>query len=113
MYQVHESGPRLIQFFSRTRRDKERKTPISSCHMEMLGLKSMTYAFIEMLRQCVLPVTVVTDSRSVVKVFQHYQKGNLPSEDTTFLRTRKGQRRIEVLKFIYLSWPKYENSEIN
>ena len=82
MYQISSEGPRLIQFFSRTRRDKERKTPISSCHMEMLGLKAMVYAFMEMLRQCELPVTIVTDSRSVVKVFEHYRKGNLPSQDT-------------------------------
>ena len=82
MYQVSENGPKLIMFFSRTRRDKERKIPISSCHMEMLGLKAMVYAFMEMLRQCELPVTVVTDSRSVVKVFEHYKKGDLPSEDT-------------------------------
>ena len=82
MYQVDVEGPKLIRFFSRTRRDKERKVPISSCHMEMLGLKAMVYAFMEMLRQCILPVTVVTDSRAVVKVFEHYKKGDLPSQDT-------------------------------
>ena len=82
MYQVSEDGPKLIQFFSRTRRDKERKTPISSCHMEMLGLKAMIHAFIEMLRQCTQTVTVVTDSRAVVKVFEKYKKGDIPSADT-------------------------------
>ena len=82
MYQISADGPKLVMFFSRTRRDKERKTPISSCHMEMLGLKSMVYAFIEMLRQCQMPVTIVTDSRAVVKVFEKYKKDNIPSADT-------------------------------
>ena len=81
MYQISAGEPRLIMFFSRTRRDKERKTPISSCHMEMMGLKAMVYAFIEMLRQCTEPITVVTDSRSVVKVFEKYRKNIMPSED--------------------------------
>ena len=82
MYQIGPEGPKLIQFFSRTRRDKERKTPISSCHMEMLGLKAMIHSFIEMLRQCTQTVTVVTDSRAVVKVFEKYKKGDIPSADT-------------------------------
>ena len=81
MYQILNGQPELIMFFSRTRRDKERKTPISSCHMEMMGFKSMVYAFIEMLRQCKTTITAVTDSRSVVKVFEKYKKNIMPSND--------------------------------
>ena len=82
LYQNGPSGPRLVSFFSRTRRDKERKTPLSSCHMEILGLKAMVCALYELLRQSVATVTIVTDSRAVVKVFEKYRKSELPSNDT-------------------------------
>ena len=82
LYQNGPKGPRLISFFSRTRRDKERKTPLSSCHMEILGLKAMVCALYELLRQSKTTVTIVTDSRAVVKVFEKYRKSELPSNDT-------------------------------
>ena len=82
LYQHGPNGPQLVQFFSRTRRDKERKTPLSSCHMEILGLKAMVCALSELLRQSKTPITIVTDSRAVVKVFEKYRKSELPSNDT-------------------------------
>ena len=82
LYQHGPNGPRLVQFFSRTRRDKERKTPLSSCHMEILGLKAMVCALSELLRQSKHPITIVTDSRAVVKVFEKFRKSELPSNDT-------------------------------
>ena len=82
LYQHGPKGPRLVQFFSRTRRDKERKTPLSSCHMEILGLKAMVCALSELLRQSTTPITIVTDSRAVVKVFEKYRRSELPSNDT-------------------------------
>ena len=82
IYQVAGNGPRLIQFFNRARRDKERKRPLSSCHMELLGLKSMIIAMLYLLRQCTEAVTVVTDSRALVKIFEKFKKHDLPSHDT-------------------------------
>ena len=82
LYQNGPNGPKLISFFSRTRRDKERKTPLSSCHMEILGLKAMVCAMYELLRQSKTTVTIVTDSRAVVKIFEKYRKAQLPSTDT-------------------------------
>ena len=82
LYQNGPNGPQLVSFFSRTRRDKERKTPLSSCHMEILGLKAMVCALYELLRQSKTTVTIVTDSRAVVKVFEKYRKSELPSNDT-------------------------------
>ena len=82
IYQLAEDGPRLIQFFNRARRDKERKRPLSSCHMELLGLKSMVVAMLYLLRQCKQVITVVTDSRAVVKIFEKFKKYDLPSHDT-------------------------------
>ena len=82
LYQKGPQGPRLVQFFSRVRRDKERKMPLSSCHMELLGLKSMVIALLYLLRQCTKPITVISDSRSLVKIFEKFRKHDLPSHDT-------------------------------
>ena len=82
LYQQSDKGPKLITFFSRTRRDKERKIPISSCHMELLGLKSMVSGLMELLCQSRSTITIVTDSRGVVKIFEKYRRGILPSHDT-------------------------------
>ena len=82
LYQKGKNGPQLVQFFSRVRRDKERKVPLSSCHMELLGLKSMIIALLYLLRQCKRPITVISDSRSLVKIFEKFRKHDLPSHDT-------------------------------
>ena len=82
MYQINNQNPQLVQFFSRARRDKERKVPLSSCHMELLGLKSMIIALLYLLRQCKKTITVITDSRSLVKIFEKYRKHEIPSHDT-------------------------------
>ena len=82
LYQLHDSEPKLISFFSRTRNDKERKFPLSACHLEMQGLKSLIFAFQPNLSQTKNTVTVVTDSRGVVKIFERFRKGQMPSNDT-------------------------------
>ena len=82
LYQQTEKGPKMITFFSRTRRDKERKIPISSCHMELLGLKAMVSGLMELLCQSKNTITIVTDSRGVVKLFEKYRRGILPSHET-------------------------------
>ena len=81
LYQIGPDGPRLIGFFSRTRNDKERKILISSCHIEFLGLKAMVYAFMPLLSQSKNTTTIVTDSRGVVKIFERYRRGELPTND--------------------------------
>ena len=50
--------------------------------MELLGLKSMIIAMLYLLRQCKQTITVVTDSRAVVKIFEKFKKFDLPSHDT-------------------------------
>ena len=82
MYQTGPQGPQLITFFSRSRKDTERKIPLSSCYMELTGIKAMTVALLPMLQQCTKPVIVVTDSRSVVKIFEKFRKFEIPSHDT-------------------------------
>ena len=79
LYQKDQNVPKLIAFFSRTR--KSTTDMISSCHLEFLGLKSLIYAFLPLLSQSKLTHTVVTDSRGVVKIFDRFRRGELPSND--------------------------------
>ena len=79
LYQKDKDTPKLIAFFSRTR--KSTTEMISSCHLEFLGLKSLIYAFLPLLSQSKLTHTVVTDSRGVVKIFDRFRRGELPSND--------------------------------
>ena len=81
LYQVSEEGPKIIAFFSRTRKSRERAIPLSSCHFETFGMVSGVTAFIAMLRQCKLPVTIVVDSKPLVQAFQRL-KNFAYSEDT-------------------------------
>ena len=82
MYQTGPQGPRLITFFSRSRKEAERKIPLSSCYMELTGMKSMVISLLPMLQQCTKPIIVVTDSRSVVKIFEKFRRFEVPSHDT-------------------------------
>ena len=82
MYQTGIHGPKLITFFSRSRKEAERKIPLSSCYMELTGMKSMITALLPMLQQCTKPIIVVTDSRSVVKIFEKFRRFEVPSHDT-------------------------------
>ena len=82
MYQTGPQGPRLITFFSRSRKEAERKIPLSSCYMELTGMKSMVLSLLPMLQQCDKPIIVVTDSRSVVKIFEKFRRFEVPSHDT-------------------------------
>ena len=74
LYQVGPEGPRLISFFSRSRKDKERKCPLSSCHTETFGVVAGVTAFLPMLRQCKNTITIVVDSKPLVQAFQKFRK---------------------------------------
>lgn len=82
LYQVGPNGPRLIGFFSRTRRDKERKVTLSSCHIELMGLKALVVAYVPLLRQAALPVIVLTDNAPLAAIWTKFKKYELPSTDT-------------------------------
>ena len=82
LYQVGPNGPRLIGFFSRTRRDKERKVTLSSCHIELMGLKALVVAYVPLLRQAALPVIVLTDNAPLAAIWTKFKKYEMPSTDT-------------------------------
>ena len=82
LYQVGPKGPRLIGFFSRTRRDRERKITLSSCHIELMGLKALVVAYVPLLRQAKLPVIVLTDNAPLAAIWTKFRRYELPSTDT-------------------------------
>ena len=73
LYQVGPEGPRLLSFFSRSRKDKERKCPLSSCHTETFGVVAGVAAFLPTLRQCKQTITIVVDSKPLVQAFQKFR----------------------------------------
>ena len=83
MYQIGQEGhPRMVAFFSRSRRDEERKVPLSSCHMEIIGAKCMCIAFYPMLSRCTKTITLITDSAAFVKIFTKFKKQVIVTDDT-------------------------------
>ena len=83
IYQIGTNGaPRMVAFFSRTRKDAERAVPLSSCHMEIIGAKCMCIAFYPMLSRCKKTITLITDSAAFVKIFAKFKKQVIVSDDT-------------------------------
>ena len=82
VYQIGRDGkPQISAFFSRSRKDKERKFKISSCHMELYGLVVLLEAFRPWLMQMLHPITVITDSHSLVKLYKKFKLNLCPSND--------------------------------
>ena len=82
IYQIRKDGqPQISAFFSRSRKDKERKFQISSCHMELYGLVVMLEAFRPWLMQMSHVITVITDSHSLVKLYRKFRQNLCPSND--------------------------------
>ena len=82
IYQIKKDGqPQISAFFSRSRKDKERKFKISSCHMELYGLVVMLEAFRPWLMQMKNVITVITDSHSLVKLYRKFKQNLCPSND--------------------------------
>ena len=83
MYQINEAGrPVIVGFFSRTRKDHERKIPLSSCHIEILGAKAFVTAYMNWLILCEKTITLFTDSSSFVKIFAAFKRQEYACIDT-------------------------------
>ena len=82
IYQMDGKIPRFIAFYSRNRPDSERKIFIGSCHIEILGFGGLLQAFFSMFQQAKLPITLITDSASFVKLFAKFKRNEIPSTDT-------------------------------
>ena len=82
IYQMDGRVPKFIAFYSRNRIDAERKIFIGSCHIEVLGFGGMLQAFFKMFQSAKLPITLITDSSSFVKLFAKFKRNEIPSTDT-------------------------------
>ena len=82
IYQMDGKMPKFIAFYSRNRADAERKIFISSCHLEILGFGGLLQAFFPMFKSAKLPITLITDSSSFVKLFAKFKRNEIPSTDT-------------------------------
>ena len=91
LYQIGQKGARIISFFSRSRKDKERKCPLSSCHTETFGVVAGVTAFLPFLRQCTQTITIVVDSKPLVQAFQRFR--NFQYSDDTRLNNALYQIR--------------------
>ena len=82
IYQMDGKIPKFIAFYSRNRVDAERKIFIGSCHIEILGFGGLLQAFFTMFQSAKLPITLITDSASFVKLFAKFKRNEIPSTDT-------------------------------
>ena len=82
IYQMDGKIPKFIAFYSRNRVDAERKIFIGSCHIEVLGFGGLLQAFFSMFQSAKLPITLITDSASFVKLFAKFKRNEIPSCDT-------------------------------
>ena len=82
IYQMDGRVPKFVAFYSRNRIDAERKVFIGSCHIEVLGFGGMLQAFFCMFQSAKLPITLITDSSSFVKLFAKFKRNEIPSTNT-------------------------------
>ena len=82
IYQMDGKIPKFIAFYSRNRVDAERKIFIGSCHIEILGFGGLLQAFFTMFQSAKLPITLITDSASFVKLYAKFKRNEIPSTDT-------------------------------
>ena len=82
IYQMDGKVPKFIAFYSRNRIDAERKIFIGSCHIEILGFGGLLQAFFSMFQSAELPITLITDSISFVKLYAKFKRNEIPSTDT-------------------------------
>ena len=82
IYQMDGKIPRFTGFYSNNRPDKDRKIFIGSCHMEVLGFGGLLQAYFSMFQSAKLPITLITDSASFVKLYAKFKRNEIPSVDT-------------------------------
>ena len=75
-----EGGFVPIEFYSRAKVGKERKTAVSSCVMEVAGLSGAVEAFRHYLESTKKTCVVFTDSKSLTSIAQRIARGLKPSD---------------------------------
>ena len=83
IYQTDDKEHKIIGFYSRTRKNVERKVPLSSCHFEIVGALTLVMAYISTLSLARNTITLFTDSASFVKIWTRFKQNKDLGSDTT------------------------------
>ena len=103
IYQIKDGKPRIVAFFSRTRKDLERKFQFSSCNFEAIGACAILKSHEPWLLQTRKPITLLTDSLSLVKLWRKFKKNMCPSDDIKLNNCLMELRRYPMLNMMHAS----------
>ena len=103
IYQIKDGKPRIVAFFSRTRKDLERKFQFSSCNFEAIGACAILKSHEPWLLQTRKPITLLTDSLSLVKLWRKFKKCLTPSDDIKLNNCLMELRRYPMLNMMHAS----------
>ena len=103
IYQIKDGKPRIVAFFSRTRKDLERKFQFSSCNFEAIGACAIMKSHEPWLLQAKKPITLLTDSLSLVKLWRKFKKNMTPSDDIKLNNCLMELRRYPMLNMMHAS----------
>ena len=103
IYQIKDGKPRIVAFFSRTRKDLERKFQFSSCNFEAIGACAIMKSHEPWLLQTRKPITLLTDSLSLVKLWRKFKKNLIPSDDIKLNNCLMELRRYPMLNMMHAS----------
>ena len=103
IYQIKNGKPRIVAFFSRTRKDLERKFQFSSCNFEAIGACAIMKSHEPWLLQARKPITLLTDSLSLVKLWRKFKRNLCPSDDIKLNNCLMELRRYPMLNMMHAS----------
>ena len=103
IYQIKDGKPRIVSFFSRTRKDMERKFQFSSCNFEAIGACAILKSHEPWLLQARKPITLLTDSLSLVKLWRKFKQNMCPSDDIKLNNCLMELRRYSMLNMMHAS----------
>ena len=103
IYQIKDGKPRIVSFFSRTRKDMERKFQFSSCNFEAIGACAILKSQEPWLMDTTKQITLLTDSMSLVKLWKKFKKNMVPSDDIKLNNCLMELNRYPMLNIMHTS----------
>ena len=91
-----------VQFYSRKGADSERLTPASSCELEIGGITESLNAFRKYIEDSPFPVTVFSDSKSLMAIRQNFANNKKPYDVTLINKFFRDILDLR-LKVVYLA----------
>jgi hypothetical protein len=81
LYQLNEGKTQIVRLWSKKRGDFKLNSQWSSCQLELSGILNAVLNFVWEIDYVVHPVTIITDSLSVQKLFVRARQGKSLSQD--------------------------------